>query len=467
MASYDFDLVVIGAGSGGTRASRLSAGFGARVAVVEEGRLGGTCVNVGCIPKKLFVYASHYGEDFADAAAYGWDVGPRRFDFARLRKHKDAEIARLNGVYARILDDAGVTRIDGRARLVDEHSVAVGERRVTGDGGERRLTAGVGERRLTAEHILIATGGWPSLPKTPGIEHAMSSNEVFVLDAPPERVVVVGGGYIAVEFAGIFHGMGAATTQLYRGDLFLRGFDGDVRRALASEMKKRGIDLRFRSDVTRIEKSGSSLRLTLSDGSSLDTDAILYATGRAPNTRGLGLEALGVATGAGGEIVVDDYSRSSVPSVWAIGDVTDRLNLTPVALHEGICFARTVFGGQPTKPDHRDVPTAVFSTPSIGTVGLTEEEARAQHGDVLVFKASFKPLRHTLTGRDEQTLVKLVVDRASDRVLGAHMLGPEAGEIIQGIGIAVKCGVTKAQLDSTIGIHPTTAEEFVTLRQPA
>jgi len=448
MSSYDFDLVVIGAGSGGTRASRLSAGFGARVAVVEESRLGGTCVNVGCIPKKLFVYASHYGEDFADAAAYGWDVGPRRFDFARLRKHKDAEIARLNGVYARLLDEAGVTRIDGRARLVDAHSVAVGE------------------RRLTAEHILIATGGWPSLPKTPGIEHVLSSNEVFALDALPGRVTVVGGGYIAVEFAGIFHGMGAATTQLYRGELFLRGFDGDVRRALASEMQKRGIDLRFRSDVTRIEKSGSSLRLTLGDGSSLDTDAILYATGRLPNTHGLGLEALGVTTGASGEIVVDDYSRSSVPSVWAIGDVTDRLNLTPVALHEGICFARTVFGGAPTKPDHRDVPTAVFSTPSIGSVGLTEEDARERHGDVHVFRSSFRPLRHTLTGRDEQTLVKLVVDRNTDRVLGAHMLGPEAGEIIQGLGVAVKCGVTKAQLDSTIGIHPTTAEEFVTLRQP-
>jgi len=446
--AYDFDLVVIGAGSGGTRASRLSAGFGARVAVVEESRLGGTCVNLGCIPKKLFVYAAHYGEDFADAAAYGWEVGPRRFDFARLRKHKDVEIARLNGVYAKLLDDAGVTRIDGRARLVDAHTVAVGE------------------RRLTAEHILVATGGWPSLPKTPGIEHALTSNEVFGLDRLPERVVVVGGGYIAVEFAGIFHGMGAHTTQLYRGELFLRGFDGDVRRALAAEMKKREIDLRFRADVARIEKTGAGLRLTLDDGSVLEADAVLYATGRTPNTRGLGLDAFGVATGAGGEILVDDYSRSSVPSVWAIGDVTDRINLTPVALHEGICFARTVFGGAPTKPDHRDIPTAVFSTPSIGTVGLTEEEARERHGDVLVFRSSFKPLRHTLTGRDEQTLVKLVVDRKSDRVLGAHMLGPEAGEIVQGLGVAVKCGATKAQLDSTIGIHPTSAEEFVTLRQP-
>jgi glutathione reductase (NADPH) len=445
---YDFDLVVIGAGSGGTRASRLSAGLGARVAVVEESRLGGTCVNVGCIPKKLLVYASHYGHDFADAAAFGWDVGPRRFDWKRLIANKDVEIARLNGVYAKLLDDAGVTRVAGRAQLVDPHTIAVGK------------------RRISAEHVLIATGSWPSLPATPGIEHAISSNEAFRLDSLPERVVVVGGGYIAVEFAGIFHGMGAAVSQLYRGDLFLRGFDDDVRTALAEEMRKQGIDLRFRSDVTQIEKTPAGLRIALSDGSTLEADAILYATGRRPNTKGLGLEAAGVATGAGGEILVDDYSRTNVPSVWAIGDVTDRINLTPVALHEGICFARSVFGGTPTKPDHRDVPTAVFSTPNIGTVGLTEQEARERYAAVHVFRERFRPLRHTLTGRDEKTLVKLVVDAESDRVVGAHMVGPEAGEIIQGIGIAVKCGVTKAQLDATIGIHPTTAEEFVTLRTP-
>jgi glutathione reductase (NADPH) len=445
---YDFDLVVIGAGSGGTRASRLSAGLGARVAVVEESRLGGTCVNVGCIPKKLLVYASHYGHDFADAAAFGWDVGPRRFDWKRLIANKDVEIARLNGVYARLLDDAGVTRIQGRARLVDPHTVAIGERCVR------------------AEHVLIATGSWPSLPATPGIEHAISSNEAFRLDALPERIVVVGGGYIAVEFASIFHGMGAAVTQLYRGDLFLRGFDDDVRSTLAEEMRKQGVDLRFRSDVKRIEKGPAGLRIALTDGGTLEADAILYATGRRPNTKGLGLEAAGVATGASGEIQVDEYSRTNLPSVWAIGDVTDRLNLTPVALHEGICFARTVFGGAPTKPDHRDVPTAVFSTPNVGAVGLTEQEARERHGDVRIFHERFRPLRHTLTGRDEKTLVKLVVDWASDRVVGAHMVGPEAGEIIQGIGIALKCGVTKAQLDATLGIHPTTAEEFVTLREP-
>jgi glutathione reductase (NADPH) len=326
-------------------------------------------------------------------------------------------------------------------------------------------TVAIGERRLHAEHILIATGGWPHLPSTPGIEHAITSNEAFHLDALPARVVVVGGGYIAVEFAGIFHGMGAAVTQVYRGPLFLRGFDDDVRTTLADEMQKQGIALRFESDVAEIERGADALHLTLTDGSRLEADAVLYATGRRPNTQALGLEALGVAMGPGGEILVNEYSQTNLPSVWAIGDVTGRINLTPVALHEGICFARSVFGGIPTKPDHRDVPTAVFSTPNIGTVGLTESEAR-ERGDVRIFRDCFRPLRHTVTGRKETTLVKLVVDAASDRVLGAHMVGAEAGEIIQGIGIALKCGVTKAQLDSTLGIHPTTAEEFVTLRTP-
>ena len=443
---YDFDLLVIGAGSAGTRASRISAGFGARVAVVEQARTGGTCVNVGCIPKKLFFYAAHYGADFADAARFGWDVAARGFDFARLRGNVDAEVARLNGAYEKLLDDAGVTRIAGRARVVDAHTVAVGE------------------RLIRAEHILIATGAWPSLPETLGIEHAISSNELFALEALPQRVVIVGGGYIAVEFAGILHGMGAATTQLYRGDLFLRGFDDDVRRTLASEMRKHGIDLRFGADIARIDRIASGLRATLNDGSALEADAILYATGRRPNTRGLGLEAAGVALGPNGEIPVDAYSRTRVPSIWAIGDVTDRLNLTPVALHEGVCFARTVFGGEPSAPDHRDVPTAVFSTPNVGTVGLSESDARARYGEVRVFRSTFRSLRHRVTGNDESTLVKLVVDAKSDRVVGAHMVGAEAGEILQGVGIALKCGATKAQFDATIGIHPTSAEEFVTLR---
>ena len=441
-----FDLVVIGAGSAGTRASRVAAGFGARVAVIEEGRPGGTCVNVGCIPKKLLFYAAHYGADFADAARFGWDVEPRGFDFARLRDNVGAEVARLNGVYAKVLDDAGVTRIAGRARLVDAHTVAVGERPFRG------------------EHILVATGAWPSLPDTPGIELALTSNDMFALEALPARVVVVGGGYIAVEFAGILHGMGAAVTQLYRGELFLRGFDDDVRRTLASEMRKRGVDLRLGTDVTRIERAERSLRVALTGGEALEADAILYATGRRPNTRGLGLEAAGVTLGHDGAIPVDALSRTSAPSIWAIGDVTNRLNLTPVALHEGVCFARTVFGGMPTAPDHRDVPTAIFSTPNVGAVGLTESEARAEIGDVRVYRAEFRALRHRVTGNDEATLVKLVVDAKTDRVVGVHMVGAEAGEIVQGLAVAVKCGATKAQFDATLGIHPTSAEEFVTLR---
>jgi glutathione reductase (NADPH) len=441
-----FDLVVIGAGSAGTRASRVAAGFGARVAVVEEGRPGGTCVNVGCIPKKLFFYAARYGADFADATRFGWDVGPRSFDFARLRDDVGAEVARLNGVYAKLLDDAGAVRIAGRARLVDAHTVAVGE------------------RLLRSEHILVATGARPSLPDTPGIAHALTSSDMFSLRALPKRVVIVGGGYIGVEFAGILHGMGAAVTQLYRGELFLRGFDDDVRSTLASEMRKRGVDLRFGTDVTRIERAGSGLRVALTSGDTIEADAILFATGRRPNTRGLGLEAAGIAVGPAGEIPVDAHSRTSVPTIWAIGDVTDRLNLTPVAIHEGACFARTAFGGVPTAPNHRDVPTAVFSTPNVGMVGLTESEARAELGEVRVYRGTFRSLRHRVTGNDATTLVKLVVDSKTDRVVGAHMVGDEAGEILQGLAIAVTCGATKAQFDATLGIHPTSAEEFVTLR---
>ncbi len=447
-SAYDYDLFTIGAGSGGVRASRVAAGLGARVAVAEERYLGGTCVNVGCIPKKLLVYASHFAEDFEDAAGFGWTVGERRFDWARLIENKNKEIERLNGVYARVLDQAGVTRIEGRARLVDAHTVQVGE------------------QRHTAERILVATGGWPSLPEIPGIEHAISSNEAFFLERLPERVIVVGGGYIAVEFAGIFHGQGAAVTQLYRGPLFLRGFDEDVRQALAREIGKSGIDLRFDTNVTRIDKAGSGVRVTLTDGATLDADCILYATGRRPLTEDLGLEAAGVALDAKGAIVVDDYSRTNVASIWAIGDVTDRVNLTPVAIHEAMAFVRTAFGDTPTKPDHEDIASAVFSQPPIGTVGLTEAEARARYGEIDVYRSSFRVLKHTLTGRDTQSMLKLIVDRASDRVVGCHMVGPEAGEIIQGFAVALKCRATKAQFDATIGIHPTTAEEFVTMREP-
>jgi len=448
VAQYDFDLFVIGAGSGGVRASRMSASYGARVAVAEERYLGGTCVNVGCIPKKLLVYAAHYGEDFEDAAGFGWTVGERSFDWARLIENKDREIARLNSVYARLLDDAGVKRIEGRARVVDAHTVEV---------------AG---RRHTAANLLIATGGWPTLPEIPGIEHAITSNEAFYLKDLPRSVIVVGGGYIAVEFAGIFNGLGARTTELYRGELFLRGFDDDVRRTLADEMRKKGVELRFGANVARIEKQGSSLRAVLADGTALEAEQILYATGRAPNVAGLGLEAAGVVLDDAGAVVVDELLRTSVPGIFAIGDVTNRLNLTPVAIHEGMAVAATLFAGRPTSPDHADVPTAVFSQPSIGTVGLTESAARERYGALDVYRTSFRPLRHTLTGREEKTMMKLVVDRASQRVVGAHMVGPDAGEIIQGIAIAIKLRATKADFDRTIGIHPTAAEEFVTMRTP-
>jgi len=437
---------VIGAGSGGVRASRMAAAYGARVAVAEERYLGGTCVNVGCIPKKLFVYASHVAEEAADAAGFGWTVSRTAFDWPTLLANKDREIARLNGVYAELLDKAGVVRIEGRARIEDPHSVAVGG------------------ARYRAEHILVATGSWPWLPEIPGIGFAITSNEAFFLRELPHRVVVVGGGYVAVEFAGIFHGMGADVVQLYRGPLFLRGFDDDARAHVAQEMRRKGIDLRFESAVVRIAQTPDGLHVGTSDGSTLEADEVLFATGRRPLTQGLGLEAAGVALDAKGAVVVDAFSRSSVPSIWAIGDATDRINLTPVAIHEAMAFARTVFGGEPTKPDHEDVASCVFSNPPIGTVGLTEAEARQRYGEVDVYRSVFRPLKQTLAGRDERTLVKLVVDPRSDRVLGCHMVGPEAGEIIQGFAVALKCRATKAQFDATVGIHPTAAEEFVTLR---
>jgi glutathione reductase (NADPH) len=448
MARYDYDLFTIGAGSGGVRASRVASSLGARVAVAEDTYLGGTCVNAGCIPKKLFVYASHYREDFEDAAAYGWSIGgPRRFDWKSLLENKDNEIARLNRVYARLLDEAGVERIEGRATLLDAHTVAVGE------------------RRHTAANILVATGSKPWLPPVPGIEHAITSNHTFHLERFPDRVVVVGGGYIAVEFAGIFHGMGAAVTQLYRGPLFLRGFDDDVRRALAAGMRKKGIDLRFEKNATAIERSGSGLRVRVDDGSALEADQVLYATGRVPKTASLGLEKAGVELDGSGAVMVDEYSRSSVPNIYAVGDCTDRIMLTPMAIAEGVAFARTVFAGTPTRPDYEGVPTAIFSQPQVGSVGLTEAEARERCGEIDVYRSEFRPMKHTLTGRDETAMMKLVVERASGRVLGCHMVGPDAAEITQGLAIALKCGATKAQFDATIGIHPTAAEEFVTMRE--
>jgi glutathione reductase (NADPH) len=444
---YDYDLFVIGAGSGGVRASRMAATFGAKVAVAEERDLGGTCVNVGCIPKKLLVYAAHFHDDFEDAAGFGWTVGERRIDWRVLIANKDREIERLNGVYRRLLQSAGVDIIEGRARLVDAHSVAVGS------------------AQHSAEHILIACGGWPAMPDIPGIEHAITSNEAFHLDRLPERVLIVGGGYIAVEFATIFHGLGVDVTLLHRGPLFLRGFDDDVRSELAREMVKRGVALRFDGRVERIEMVNGACHAQLADGCVLEAEQIMFATGRLPNTRGLGLEDVGVTLNEKGAVVVDTYSRSTVPHIFAVGDCTDRLNLTPVAIAEGQAVAETLFHENPTAPDHTTVPTAVFSYPNIGTVGLTEAAARTRYGTVDVYTSTFRPLKHTLSGRDERTFLKLVVDAATDRVVGCHMLGPDAGEVIQGFAVALKCGATKAQFDATIGIHPTIAEEFVTMRQ--
>jgi glutathione reductase (NADPH) len=446
MPHYDFDLFTIGAGSGGVRASRMSASFGAKVGVAEELYLGGTCVNVGCIPKKLLVYASHYSGDFTDARAYGWSASEPRFDWATLIENKNKEIARLNGVYRRILGDAGVEILDGHAEVVDPHTVALNG------------------RKITARYILAAVGSWPVVPKFPGSEYAITSNEAFYLPRLPESVIIVGGGYIGVEFAGIFHGLGARTVQLYRGPLFLRGFDDDIRSTLAEEMRKRGIDLRFNADISRIEKVGDRLHATLADGSVIHADQILYATGRLPKTLRLGLDRAGVKMKASGAVMVDAYSKSNINNIYAIGDCTDRMMLTPVAIAEGMAVANTLFNDKPTRPEYLNVPTAIFSIPNGATVGLTEAQARQANFKVDIFKTSFRPLRHTLTGRDERTMMKLVVDQPSDRVLGCHMVGPDAGEIIQGLAVAVNCGATKAQFDATVGIHPTAAEEFVTMR---
>lgn len=448
MTQYDFDLFVIGAGSGGVRASRFAADYGARVAVAEASRLGGTCVNLGCVPKKLMVYASSFAADFADSPGFGWTVPKPTFDWATLIANKDREIERLNGIYRGLLEGSGVRIIEGRARLRDRHTVEVG-----GDS-------------FTAEHILIATGGHPFKGPIPGAELGITSDEVFHLQEQPERLVITGGGYIAVEFACIFNGLGTQVTLNYRGPLFLRGFDDDIRTTLAEEMRKQGIDLRFETLVDRIERRGDHLAATLSTGEIVETDQLLCALGRLPNTSGLGLEEVGVELGDRGEVVVDEYLRSSVPNILAVGDCIDRIALTPVALAEGTALAKTLFDNNPTAVDYTNVPSAVFSQPPVGTVGLTETEARAAGHDVVIFRSIFRPMRHALSGRDEKTMMKLVVDGESDRVLGVHMVGPDAGEIVQGMAVALKAGATKATFDATIGIHPTAAEEFVTMRSP-
>ncbi len=451
MSQYDFDLFVIGAGSGGVRASRMAAGFGARVAVAEDRYLGGTCVNVGCVPKKLFSYAAHFAEDIADAAGYGWDVAAPGFDWPRLVANKNAEISRLNGIYRNLLLSAGVQLIEGRARFIDSHHVEV-------DG-----------RRYSAERVLIATGGWPHVPDFPGNEHVISSNEVFFLDELPKRVLVVGGGYIAIEFAGIFHGLGCETTQLYRGELFLRGFDRSVREHMASVLAEKGVRLRFNGDVSRIERNADqSLSVTLASGEQMETDLVLYATGRRAHTDDLGLEHTGVELDDKGNIRVDEHYQTTDPVVLAIGDVTGTVQLTPVALAEGMALARRLYRPEEYVPvDYNDIPTAVFCIPNIATLGLSEEQARADGHRLRIYESRFRAMRNTLAGRSEQSLMKLVVDKDTDRVLGVHMVGPEAGEIVQGLAVAIKAGATKAVFDATLGIHPTAAEEFVTMRTPS
>ncbi|MEH6477167.1 MAG: glutathione-disulfide reductase [Sneathiella sp.] len=445
--TYDYDLFVIGAGSGGVRASRVSSSLGAKVAIAEEFRVGGTCVIRGCVPKKLFVYASHYAEDIEDAKNYGWTVGEATHDWKTLIRNKDTEIDRLDAIYHTILSNNNVELYQSRAEIVDKHTVKVGDKIVT------------------AEYILIATGGTPVMPDVPGIEHAISSNEAFYLEEMPKRVVVVGGGYIAVEFAGIFNGLGADVIQLYRGEKILRGFDHHVQQMVAQEIVKKGVDLRVQSNPAKIEKTAAGLLITLEDGSTLEADAVMYATGRRANTDGLGLENVGVDLKPNGAVAVDPYSKTTVDNIYAVGDVTDRVALTPVAIHEGMAFAETVFAKKPRAFVHSKIPSAVFSQPPVGSVGLTEAEARKEYGDVDIYKSEFRPMKQTLTLGSERAMVKLIVEPKSDRVLGVHIVGADAGEIIQGIGIAVTCGATKEQFDATVGVHPTLAEEIVTMRE--
>ncbi len=448
MSSFDFDLFVIGAGSGGVRAARIAAKHGAKVCVAEEYRVGGTCVIRGCVPKKLFVYASKFAEEFEDAVGFGWTSEKLSFDWQTLIANKDKEIDRLNQAYIRNLTTSGAELIQERAVIKDRNTV--------------ELASG---RRVTAKYILIATGATPFVPQhLPGHELAITSNEAFHLEHLPRRIVIVGGGYIAVEFAGIFNGLGVETVLVYRGEQILRGFDVDVRNHMAAEMTKKGIEIRVRSDVSEIVRSGTGVRVTLNDGSAFGAGQIMFATGRIANTDGIGLENVGIARTPHHAIPVDQYSKTSVDNIYAVGDVTNRVNLTPVAIREGHAFADTLFGGKSVTVDHSLVPTAVFSQPEIGTVGLTEQQVRVVHENVNIYKTSFRPMKHTLSGRDERMFMKLVVDGETDRVLGCHVVGPDAGEMAQLLGIAITCGATKAQFDATLAVHPTATEELVTMR---
>ena len=449
--AYDYDLFVIGAGSGGVRASRISAAYGAKVGICEDFRVGGTCVIRGCVPKKLMVYGSKFAHAFEDAEAYGWSGLEPRHSWATLRDNVAKEVDRLNGIYLRLLKDAGVTLHMGRGRFMDRHTIEVGK------------------ETITAGKFLIATGGRPEMPDIPGKEFAISSNEAFHIDDPlPKRITVVGGGYIAVEFAGIFNGLGSEVNLVIRRDRVLRGFDEECRAFVDDSLAASGIKIRKETEIVRIEATNGKApyKLHTKGGEVIETDLVMYATGRVPNTTGIGLDKVGVQLDKKGAIAVDEWSKTTAPNMWAVGDVTDRINLTPVAIMEGHCFADTEFGNKPRKPDHRDVASAVFCQPELSTVGLTEEQARATLGEVKIFATHFRPMKATLTGNQQKVFMKLVVEAATDRVVGIHMVGDDAAELIQGLAVAVKAGATKAQFDATVGIHPTAGEEFVTMRAP-
>jgi glutathione reductase (NADPH) len=447
--AYDYDLFVIGAGSGGVRASRIAAGYAARVGICEDYRVGGTCVIRGCVPKKLLVYGSKYAHEFEDSAAYGWTVGEPTHSWATLRDNVSREVDRLNGVYIRLLEGSGVKIHMGRGRLMDRHTIEV--------GGET----------VTADKILIATGGRPEVPPIPGHEFAITSNEAFHLPDPlPRRITIVGGGYIAVEFAGIFHGLGCEVDIVIRRDRVLRGFDEECRTFVHDSLKASGIRIRSETEIQRIQATDGKAPYKLQTplGGMFETDLVMYATGRVPNTHGIGLEKAGVQLDKAGAVAVDEWSKTTADNIWAVGDVTDRIALTPVALMEGHCFADTEFGNKPRKADHRNVPSAVFCQPEMANVGLTEEEARMTLGELRVYSSAFTPMKYTLAGRKQRTFMKLIVEAATDRVVGCHMVGDDAAELIQGLAVAVKAGATKTQFDATVGIHPTAGEEFVTMR---
>ena len=446
--AYDYDLFVIGAGSGGVRASRIAAGHGARVGICEDFRVGGTCVIRGCVPKKLLVYGSKFAHEFEDAEAFGWTVPAPTHSWPTLRDNVNKEVDRLNAVYLRLLDGAGVKLHMGRGRFMDRHTIMVGE------------------QTITAEKFLVATGGRPVVPPIPGAEHAITSNEAFHLPTMPKRIAIVGAGYIAVEFAGIFNGLGSHVDLVLRRDRVLRGFDEECRTFVHDALKESGIKLRTEMQIDRIVKKGENgpYEVHTPLGGMFETDCVMYATGRAPNTQGIGLEKVGVQLDKAGAIAVDEWSKTTAQNIWAVGDVTDRINLTPVALMEGHCFADTEFGKKPRKPDHRDVPSAVFCQPELANVGLTEEQAKLQLGELRVFTSAFKPMKATISGRHQRTFMKLIVEAATDKVVGIHMVGDDAAELVQGLAVAMKAGATKAHFDATVGIHPTAGEEFVTMR---